>query len=61
MRSLSNSLIYHHLKKNNIPWNIPKETKDLYSKNYKTRMKQIKDDFVSDREIYHVPRLEKSI
>ena len=24
--------------------NLPKETKDLYSKNYKTLMKEIKDD-----------------
>jgi len=24
--------------------NLPKETKDLYSENYKTRMKEIKDD-----------------
>ena len=29
--------------------NLPKETKDLYTENYKTLMKEIKDD--TDREI----------
>ena len=32
--------------------NLPKESKDLYAKNYKTLMKEIKDD--TDGEIYHV-------
>ena len=32
--------------------NLPKEVKDLYSENYKTLMKEIKDD--TDREINHV-------
>ena len=31
---------------------LPKETKELYTENYKTLMKQIKDD--TDGEIYHV-------
>ena len=39
--------------------NLPKETKDLYSENYKTLMKEIKDD--TDGEIYRVHGLEKSI
>ena len=38
--------------------NLPKETKDLYTDNYKTLMKEIKDD--TDGEIYHVLRLEES-
>ena len=32
---------------------LPKETKDLYIENYKTLMKEIKDDTI-DGEIYHV-------
>ena len=41
----SNNPIYHYIKKNIIPRNkLPKEAKDLYSKNYKTLMKEIKDD-----------------
>ena len=39
--------------------NIPKETKDLYSENYKMLMKKIKHD--TDGKIYHVYGLEKSI
>ena len=31
--------------------NLPKETKDLYSENYKTLMKEIKDD--TDGKTYH--------
>ena len=30
--------------------NLPKETKELYTENYKTLMKEIKDE-----EIFHVP------
>ena len=33
--------------------NLPRETKELYTKNYKTLMKEIKDDI--NREIFHVP------
>jgi len=40
--------------------NLPKETKDLYIKNYKTLMKEIKGDKI-DGEIYHVHGLEESI
>ena len=36
--------------------NLPKEAKDLYSKNCKTLMKEIEDD--TGREIYHVLILE---
>ena len=38
--------------------NIPKEVKDLYAENYKTLMKEIKDN--ADRELYHVLGLEES-
>ena len=40
--------------------NIPKETKDLYIENYKTLMKEIKDDTI-DGEIDYVHGLEESI
>ena len=39
---------------------LPKETKDLYIENYKSLMKEIKDD-TNRREIYHVHGLEESI
>ena len=39
--------------------NLPKEVKDLYSENYKTLLKEIKDD--TNRETYHVLGLEESI
>ena len=38
---------------------LPKETKDLYIENYKTLMKEIKED--TDGEIYRVHGLEESI
>ena len=38
--------------------NLPKETKDLYAKNYKSLKKEIKDD--TDGDIYHVLGLEES-
>ena len=37
---------------------LPKKVKDLYSENYKTLRKEIKDD--TDGEIYHVLGLEES-
>ena len=40
--------------------NQPKETKDLYIENYKTLMKEIKED-TNRWEIYHVPGSEESI
>ena len=40
--------------------NLPKEVKDLYSKNYKTLIKEIKDD-TSRSRVIHVLGLEKSI
>ena len=39
--------------------NLPKEVKYMYSKNYKTLMKEIKND--TDGEIHHVLGLEESI
>ena len=39
--------------------NLPKETKDLYSKNYKMLMKEIKEN--TDGTTYHVCGLEESI
>ena len=39
---------------------IPKETKDLYTENYKTLVKKIKED-TKNGEIYHVHGSEKSI
>ena len=39
--------------------NLPKETKDLCTENYKTLMKEIKDD--TDRLMYHALELEESI
>ena len=48
------------LKRINYPRiNQPKEAKDLYSKNYKTLLKEIEDD--RDGEINHVLRLEESV
>ena len=40
--------------------NLPKETKDIYTENFKTGMKVIKMTHI-DGEIYHVPGLEESI
>ena len=34
--------------------NLPKETKEIYTKNYKTLMKEIKDD-INRRRVFHVP------
>ena len=39
---------------------LPKETKDLYIENYKTLMKEIKED-TNSGEIYCVHGLEESI
>ena len=39
--------------------NLPKETKDLYSENYKSLMKEIKDD--TNGKIYHACGLEELI
>ena len=40
--------------------NLPKETKDLYIENYKTLIKEIKDDG-NRGKIYHIHGLEESI
>ena len=40
--------------------NQPKETKDLCTENYKTLMKEIKED-TNDGEIYHVHGSEEAI
>ena len=34
--------------------NLSRETKELYTENYKTLMREIKDDII-DGEIFHVP------
>ena len=39
--------------------NLPKETKDLYIENYKSLVKEIKED-TNSGEIYHVHGLEES-
>ena len=41
--------------------NLPKETKDLYIENYKTLMKEIKEDANRWRNIYRVHGSEESI
>ena len=41
--------------------NLPKETKDLYAENYKTLMKEIKDDTNRSIDIYHALELKESI
>ena len=38
----------------------PKETKDLYTENYKTLVKEIKEELI-EGEIHHVHGLEESI
>ena len=44
--------IHHHKQKNKyLGRNLPKEAKDLYSENYKTLMKEIKDDTKRWRDI----------
>ena len=35
--------------------NLPKETKEPYTENYKTLVKEIKDNINRWRDIYHVP------
>ena len=35
--------------------NLTKETKELYTENYKTLVKEIKDNINRWRDIYHVP------
>ena len=44
MHSRENHPIYDHIKKNKIPRNKPKETKELYSENYKMLMKESTND-----------------
>ena len=41
--------------------NLPKETKELYAENFKTLMKEIKDDINRRRDIFHVSGWEESI
>ena len=43
--------IHHCNKKKYLGINLPKETKELYTDNYKTLMKEIKDDINRWREI----------
>ena len=47
-------------KTNYLGINLPKETKDLNIVNYKTVMKEIKDDQIN-RETYHASGLEESM
>ena len=58
-RKQFNYLCKHHIKKNKIPKNKPtQETKDLYSENCKSLIKEIEDD--TDGKIYHVFGLEET-
>ena len=44
-KKLRNNPIYHHIKKNKyLGINLPKEKKELYSKNYMMLTKEIKED-----------------
>ena len=43
--------MYHRIKKEYLGINLPKETKDLYSENYKTLIKEIKDDTNRGKDI----------
>ena len=43
--------IHHCNKKKYLGINLPKETKELYTENYKTLMKEIKDDINRWRDI----------
>ena len=43
---LGSNPVYHHIQEKKKK-NIPKETEDLYSENYKILMKEIKDDTTS--------------
>ena len=59
-QKLRKQSIYHHNKRIKYQGiNLPKKAKDPYSENYKTLMKEIKED--RDRKIYHVLGLEESI
>ena len=40
---------------------LPKETKNLYVENYKTLVKEVKEDTLIDGEIDHVHGSEESI
>ena len=44
MRNQENNSIHNCIKKNKIPRNKPKEVEDLYSKNYKALIREIKED-----------------
>ena len=43
-KNLGINPIHHCNKKNKIGISLPKETKDLYTENYKTLMKEIKEN-----------------
>ena len=40
--------------------NLPKETKDMYTKNYKTLMKDVLNMIQTDGEVYHILGLDES-
>ena len=50
----------HQKKIKYLGTNLPKETKDLYSYNYKTLMKEIKED-TNRWKIYHALGLKESV
>ena len=52
LRDQSHSLLQQKIKY--LGTNLPKETKELYTENYKTLMKEIKDDINGWRD-FHVP------
>ena len=58
--TVKESKSYLYDKKNKIPRHEPtKETKDLYTENYKMLMKEIKND--TDGKIYHALESKESI
>ena len=52
-------LHYFNNKSKSLGINLPQGTKDSNAENYKTLMKEIKDNI--NREIFHAPGLEESI
>ena len=52
--------IHHCNKKKYLGINLPKETKVLYTGNYKTLIKKTKKTS-TDEQIFHVPGSEESI
>ena len=59
MRAIPHQTPRSHPHSKYLGINLSKETKDLYAENYKTLMKEIKDDSNRWRD-YHVLGLEES-